>query len=85
MGSINLDSNFPPLGAKPESTEPRCGGTGMDMRGMETRPSGRNWGRPGQWPPAMVVWQCSWRDRRRQEALVGPSGTSWGDLRLDGE
>ena len=55
-----------------------------DMGGMETRSSGRIWGRPGQWLPAMVVWQCSWRDRRQQEAPAGPAGTSWGDLRSIG-
>ena len=44
-----------------------------DVRGMETRSSGRNWDRPGQWLPEMVVWQCSWRDRRQLEAPAGPA------------
>ena len=48
-----------------------------DVRGKETRLSGRIWGRLGQWLPLVAVGRCSWRGRRQRETLAGPSGTSW--------
>ena len=76
--AVELDHEVKGLSPNPPSRV--VGALERDVRGKETRLSGRIWGRLVQWLPAVAVGRCSWRDRRQRETLAGPSGTSWGDV-----